>query len=98
MPGHAAGKTNLVLIFDASGSMWGQINGIPKITIAKEAMDDIIKGLPDDNGLFMPEIIPQFSDEFLHKLPELTFHEIALESARLLFQDRVQLRELEMKR
>ncbi|BBD09170.1 VWA domain-containing protein [Desulfovibrio ferrophilus] len=44
----AATKTNLVLIFDASGSMWGQINGKAKITIAKEALDGIVKDLPDD--------------------------------------------------
>ena len=46
--GNADGKTNLMLIFDASGSMWGQINGTAKITIAKEAMDLIVKDLPED--------------------------------------------------
>ncbi|MBN2061715.1 MAG: VWA domain-containing protein [Deltaproteobacteria bacterium] len=46
--GHAAGKTNLMLIFDTSGSMWGQIDGKAKITIAKEAMDLIVNDLPDD--------------------------------------------------
>ena len=46
--GHAAGKSNLVLIFDASGSMWGQIDGKAKITIAKEAMALIVKDLPGD--------------------------------------------------
>ena len=44
----AAGKTNLVMIFDASGSMWGQIDGKAKITIAKEAMDLIVGDLPPD--------------------------------------------------
>ena len=44
----AAGKTNLVMIFDASGSMWGQIDGKAKITIAKEAMDLIVNDLPPD--------------------------------------------------
>ena len=44
--GWAAG--NIVFIFDASGSMWGQINGTPKIAIAKEAMDLIVKDLPGD--------------------------------------------------
>ncbi|MDC0336242.1 VWA domain-containing protein [Pseudodesulfovibrio sp.] len=47
-PGFATGKTNLMLIFDASGSMWGQIDGKAKITIAKEAMDLIVNDLPDD--------------------------------------------------
>lgn len=46
--GYAAGKNNLILIFDASGSMWGQIDGKAKITIAKEAMDLIVNDLPDD--------------------------------------------------
>ncbi|WDP87018.1 MAG: VWA domain-containing protein [Desulfobacter sp.] len=46
--GYAGGKSNLILIFDASGSMWGQINGKAKITIAKEAMDLIINDLPKD--------------------------------------------------
>ncbi len=48
LPGFATEKTNLVLIFDASGSMWGQINGIAKIAIAKEALNGIVKDLPDD--------------------------------------------------
>jgi Ca-activated chloride channel family protein len=46
--GFAAGKSNLILIFDASGSMWGQIDGKAKITIAKEAMDLIVNALPAD--------------------------------------------------
>jgi len=46
--GNSGGKTNLMLIFDTSGSMWGQINGKAKITIAKEAMDLIVKDLPHD--------------------------------------------------
>ncbi len=46
--GDSSGKTNLVLIFDASGSMWGQIDGKAKIEIAKEAMDMIVKDLPAD--------------------------------------------------
>ena len=58
---------------------------VPSVSF-KEA---VLKGLPDDNGLFMPEIIPHFSDEFLRKLPELTFHEIALESARLIIGDEI---------
>jgi len=31
-----------VIIFDASGSMWGQIDGIPKITIAKDVLKDVV--------------------------------------------------------
>ena len=46
--GHAAGKSNLILILDASGSMWGRIDGKAKIEIAKEAMDLVVKDLPED--------------------------------------------------
>lgn len=33
-----------ILVLDASGSMWGQVDGTPKITIAR----DVIQGLVDD--------------------------------------------------
>lgn len=45
---NSASKANLIFIFDASGSMWGQINGTAKIDIAKEAMDLIVNDLPPD--------------------------------------------------
>ena len=32
-----------IIIFDASGSMWGQINGVPKINIAKDALKKVVK-------------------------------------------------------
>ncbi|MEA3455988.1 MAG: VWA domain-containing protein, partial [Campylobacterota bacterium] len=32
-----------VIIFDASGSMWGQINGVTKIEIARDALKNVIK-------------------------------------------------------
>ncbi len=38
----------MVLVLDASGSMWGQIEGKAKITIAKEVMADLISELPTD--------------------------------------------------
>lgn len=38
---------NLVCILDASGSMWGQIDGKAKIEIAKETLANLIQGLPD---------------------------------------------------
>ena len=46
--GVAAESSNMILILDASGSMWGQIDGKAKITIAKEVLAELIKGLPDD--------------------------------------------------
>ena len=43
--------------------------------------DAVIKGLPEDNGLFMPEVIPQLSKEFINDLKKKNIHEIALEVA-----------------
>ncbi len=37
--------TNTLFILDASGSMWGQINGKPKIAIAKEVMSKLLPEL-----------------------------------------------------
>lgn len=37
----------------------------------------ILKGLADDNGLFMPETMPALSSDTLRKLPDLSFHELA---------------------
>ncbi len=39
---------NVELIVDASNSMWGQIQGVAKITIAKEVLENIITGLSDE--------------------------------------------------
>ncbi len=36
----------IVLVLDASGSMWGQIDGKAKITIAKEVMAELINEIP----------------------------------------------------
>jgi Ca-activated chloride channel family protein len=46
--GNALGQTHMVMILDGSGSMWGQIEGIAKITIAKEVMNELIDDLPGD--------------------------------------------------
>jgi len=39
---------NVELILDASNSMWGQIKGESKISIAKEVLKQIIDGLPEE--------------------------------------------------
>jgi hypothetical protein len=39
---------NVELIVDASNSMWGQIQGKSKISIAKEVLNQIITGLPEE--------------------------------------------------
>jgi len=43
-----AAASDLVLILDASGSMWGQIKGKNKIVIAREVVGSVIDGLPAD--------------------------------------------------
>lgn len=58
---------------------------VPSVNF-KEA---VLKGLPDDNGLFMPEKIPNFSKEFLLDVPNRTFLEIAFEGARLIIEDEI---------
>ena len=40
---YAQEKPQAVIIFDASGSMWGQIDGKAKITIAKDALNSVVK-------------------------------------------------------
>ena len=39
---------NVMFILDASGSMWGRVEGKAKIAIAKEVLGGLIKDLPDD--------------------------------------------------
>jgi len=39
---------NIVFILDASGSMWGQVEGQAKIAIAKEVLTGLVKDLPED--------------------------------------------------
>jgi len=39
------------IIFDASGSMWGQINGVSKIEIARKAMADLMKDFEEQKDL-----------------------------------------------
>jgi Ca-activated chloride channel family protein len=43
------GPAAIMFILDASGSMWGQIGGQPKIAIAKAVLTDLINDLPDDS-------------------------------------------------
>jgi threonine synthase len=51
------------------------------VTLAEAVM----KGLPDDNGLFMPTEIPQMSTDFIENLEQFSFAEMAFEiCAKLL--------------
>jgi hypothetical protein len=44
---------NVEIIMDASNSMWGQISGEAKITIARKVLAQIINGLPDSMNVGM---------------------------------------------
>lgn len=35
-----------IIVMDGSGSMWGQIDGVPKLEIARDTVTDVLKGLP----------------------------------------------------
>ncbi|GAA3925354.1 hypothetical protein GCM10022229_19110 [Luteimonas lutimaris] len=43
-----AAGSNLLFILDASGSMWGRVEGEPKIVVAKDVMSRLVRQLPDD--------------------------------------------------
>lgn len=45
------GGGDSILVMDASGSMWGQIEGEAKITIAKQVLGDLLKDLPAERRL-----------------------------------------------
>ena len=39
---YAKDNPQAMIVFDASGSMWGQISGTPKIVIAKEVLSNVV--------------------------------------------------------
>ncbi len=49
----------------------------------------VFRGLPPDNGLYMPTAIPQLSESFFAQLPELEFSEIAFRVCDALIGDEV---------
>ncbi|PWK62256.1 VWA domain-containing protein [Roseicyclus mahoneyensis] len=44
-------RPNTILVLDASGSMWGQIDGINKIVIARNVIAELLADLPEDTSL-----------------------------------------------
>src|SRR5690554_827152 len=42
---------DVVVVYDASGSMWGQIDGVSKIEIAREVMADLVGGWSSEANL-----------------------------------------------
>ncbi len=51
MPIAAQDKGKTILVLDASGSMWGQIDGLTKIEIAQKVVGGLLDDLPDDQEL-----------------------------------------------
>src|SRR5690625_2437169 len=49
--GLAAAAEDVVIVYDASGSMWGQIDGVSKIEIAREVMGDLVTGWDENTNL-----------------------------------------------
>ena len=44
----AAQADRAIIVLDASGSMWGQINGEAKIAIARDTLANVLKSVPAD--------------------------------------------------
>jgi len=47
----AEDRPNTILVLDASGSMWGQIDGVNKIVIARNVIGEMLAEMPDDASL-----------------------------------------------
>jgi threonine synthase len=54
----------------------------------------IMKSLPEDNGLFMPETIPTLSPEFFNNIERSSFSEIAFEVAKQYLSPDLSLEEI----
>lgn len=50
-PGIAQAEGRTIIVLDGSGSMWGQIDGRPKLEIAREALETVLAGMPADTEL-----------------------------------------------
>lgn len=47
----AQDRANTILVLDGSGSMWGQIEGTAKITIAQDVVRGLLETIPEDQAL-----------------------------------------------
>jgi threonine synthase len=63
-------------------------------TVEISLKEAVFKGLPDDNGLFMPVSIPRLDDSFFQNIDKLSFREIAFEVSKALIGDDVPSNEL----
>ena len=50
-PATSGATAPIIFIYDASGSMWGQINGTTKVEIAREVLSETIDGLDSDQRI-----------------------------------------------
>ena len=64
---------------------------LTKFVSLKEA---VFKGLPEDNGLYMPENIPQLSPDFIKNLINHSFQSIAFEVAKTMIGDAIPEKDL----
>jgi Ca-activated chloride channel homolog len=51
LPGISYASERTIIVLDASGSMWGQINGRTKIEIARETLSTVLKSVPTGTEL-----------------------------------------------
>ena len=51
LPSLAAADGRSIIVLDGSGSMWGQIDGRPKLEIARDALAEVLKSIPADTEL-----------------------------------------------
>ena len=54
----------------------------------------VMKGLPDDNGLFMPKVIPTLPEKFFADLKNYSFKELSFEICKNLFQNSIPEKDL----
>ncbi|WP_417587784.1 vWA domain-containing protein [Pararhodobacter oceanensis] len=47
----AAQSSNVTIVYDVSGSMWGQIDGVAKVTIARDVLGGMLQSWPADRNL-----------------------------------------------
>lgn len=56
-------------------------------TLRASLQEAIFKGLPEDNGLYMPVEIPRLSEQFLQNFQDYSFQDIAFEITRNLLHE-----------
>jgi len=49
--GNAVSQERTMIVLDGSGSMWGQIDGVPKLQIARDTLRDVLAEVPETTEL-----------------------------------------------